>query len=235
MLPPEQRISSQIDGFRINLALVFRNKKKSSERWAKRHGAWLSHANTFTGIKCDAHLKWNDTGAAKEEKEEIVLDNALEWGETRIKFLSDHLDILDRKFGVLLQFQALLGIVVTILLSFKQRENIKLVWFSGSFQWWLYLLGVIGIFWLVGTILCLTGIRRIVWGDMGEAVAKKDPHHTEPPFVTDAEERHVGGLVDEIIERTAKFRLAVGTTIWNIFFLVLLAFAIFMSLLVPDA
>ena len=81
------------------------------------------------------------------------------WRATRIELLRGNLDLLDRKFGILLQFQGLLGIVASMLLGgFKDilaGDPIAIV-----------LLSLFGGLWFTTTFVCVRGVGRIRWGDL---------------------------------------------------------------------
>lgn len=121
----------------------------------------------------------------------------------RVAFLAVHLDILDRKFGTLLQFQALLPIAITLLLS-----GLRIVP-DARFR---VALGIFSLFWLINTVLCLQCLKRLAWGDLwryrGDPIAGEDDH--------------VNKLVPEIVLRTAEFRIAAAITTFEIILIALL-------------
>jgi hypothetical protein len=121
-------------------------------------------------------------------------------GDSRIKYVTDHLDVLDRKFGVLLQFQALLATSGSVIVTGLYKATLGQGDYSDGAK---YLLEVMCVLWVVDTLLCLAGIRRLVWGDMGPFDAKASANST-------AEAVQVGAFRAEIIKRTAKFRIAVA-------------------------
>ena len=149
--------------------------KWSKKLIARRCQMWDCHITRFTTLKCG-------NGPV---------------GDTRIKYVTDHLDVLDRKFGVLLQFQALMAatgsVIVTGMYKAAQGD------YSDGVK---HLLEAACVLWVIDTLLCLAGIRRLVWGDMGHFEATPGVNPT-------AEEVQVGAFRAEIIKRTAKFRVAV--------------------------
>jgi hypothetical protein len=82
-----------------------------------------------------------------------------------------------------------------------------------------------GLFWLLTTITCLVGERRLVWGDLGFI---GEQHFPWEDFKTEgktsetrskfeiAEEEHVKALIVAVAKRTNKFRLAMGLTYFNV-------------------
>ncbi|HWF02701.1 MAG TPA: hypothetical protein VHA06_03390 [Candidatus Angelobacter sp.] len=147
--------------------------KRGEEIIERRCNVWDAHINRFTILKCG-------TGQV---------------GDARLKFVTEHLDILDRKFGVLLQFQALLATIGSIIFTGLYRATQSQGEYSDGFKW---ILGSVCVLWIIDTLLCLAGIRRIVWGDM-----------STPSNPSVAEQIQVGALRTEVIKRTAKFRVAV--------------------------
>jgi hypothetical protein len=115
----------------------------------------------------------------------------------RITFLSGHLDILDRKFGTLLQFQGLLPIAITTLLS-----GMKVIP-NSSFR---RVLAAFTVSWLVNTAICLRGVRRLEWGDLWRYIGRP----------AEGEDNHIDRLIPEIVLRTAQFRIASAITMLEV-------------------
>lgn len=168
---------------------------------------WQKHVNIYAAIKHPAsHDKILKAGTPEH------------FQETRIKFLIEHLDILDRKLGMLLQFLALLATAVSLVLG-RLVDTSK--W---GHSWSQVLVGAIAAFWFVAIFLCLFGVRRLEWGDLGEDMRKgADISQSD---VQTAESVFVGKLISEVIRRTAKFRVAVYTTTLNVFLFFLLCASI---------
>jgi hypothetical protein len=105
---------------------------------------------------------------------------------------------------MLLQFQALLATAIGILLARADSS----VWEKTPFLW---AVGWLGAFWFSATLLCLFGVSRLEWGDLGEGldVAKQ----TE---INEAEHKYVRTLICEVIRRSAKFRVATWLTICSV-------------------
>jgi len=154
----------------------------------ERFENWKKHVNKFATIKC-------------EEKP---------WGATRIEFTAGHLDILDRKFAFLLTFQALLSGIITLAVNALKPESF---YQAGKLGIWLLVLLAIGfILWVVNTLLCLSGVRRVTWGDLWKTDATEE-----------AEKAHVDALLIEVVKRTAKFRVAVSLTVGSVLLITVLA------------
>jgi hypothetical protein len=105
---------------------------------------------------------------------------------------------------MLLQFQALLATAIGILLA---RADSR-VWEKTPFLW---AVGLLGAFWFSATLLCLFGVSRLEWGDLGEGLDVAT--QTE---INDAEQKYVRTLICEVIRRSAKFRVATWLTVWSV-------------------
>jgi len=156
--------------------------KWNQKLWQTRCRMWDCHITQFAVIQCEG-----DPVRA-----------------TRINFVKDHLDVLDRKFGVLLQFQALVATAGSIIFTGLYKAGDGNSDYSRSFK---HLLGVMCVLWVVDALLCLYGIRRLLWGDMWHF--KVDPGTHPTP-----EQVQVGALRTEVIKRTAKFRVAVTILVY---------------------
>src|SRR5438046_1428540 len=133
--------------------------------------AWEQHVNTF------------DLIASRGKPPRL--------GTKRIDFVAGHLDILDRKFSSLLTFHGLMASVVGLYLNVSLPHPIHHL--SSSFRrFWLV--------WTITTILCLLGVWRAKWGDLGGGPAQ------------DAERKQVLALIESVMNRTALFRLAIILT-----------------------
>ena len=140
---------------------------------AGRQKLWLEHVNTYARLK---HGTNTDP------------DN---WGTTRVDFLTLKLDIIDRKFSAILQFQGLLAIAVSIGLAVF-RDSLTLSWLLES------LVALFFLFWFGTFLISIRAVGRLFWGDMWkeEATAVK-------------EERHTRLMIICVIRRTARYRIAV--------------------------
>jgi hypothetical protein len=78
-------------------------------------------------------------------------------------------------------------------------------------HWFRFLAGLIAIFWFFGLFLCLWGVRRLEWGDLGENTSKAAAD-MEATDLSQAEQNFVNKLISEVIRRTAKFRVAISST-----------------------
>lgn len=143
----------------------------------ERIDAWIKHVNTYgyivSGGKCPPPF-----------------------GNERIRFVAGHLDILDRKFGILLTFHGLMATLAGLYLNFALPHPLRHIPF---------LFALFALCWLATTALCLLGLVRATWGDLG-----KDKNAAK------AEIRQVKILIEQVVSRTAMFRLAVPLTIIGI-------------------
>jgi hypothetical protein len=217
---------------------MFERHSGKPNRWPKRCDEWMIHATLFACIKGglspdgevsvvsdqDNQPEPTDTGAKKWE--------GPPWKEKRVTFLFEHLNILDTKLGMLLNFNSLLLIAINVLFGglynlvpkpFPADAHILVVSGVSAYFliWALAILSVVfGAFWLLITILCLSGERRLVWGDLGLIGRGKD----RPPLaefkdtrkLARAEEEHVQALVISVVKRTNKSRVANYLTIINV-------------------
>lgn len=106
-----------------------------------------------------------------------------------LRFIETHLNVLDTKFASLLGFLALLATGVGVVLSRQDLDSIKYLRWS-----------VVGVL-AIDVLLCLRGSLRVGWGELGA---------TNHP--TEAWEEHLRSLVDLLITRTARFRVATMLT-----------------------
>ena len=119
-------------------------------------------------------------------------------GATRIRFVAGHLDILDRKFGFLLAFHALIATVATLYINVTLPRPVH--GFPTPLHRFAYV-------WAMTTFLCLLGFSRAKWGDLG------GPEKG-------AEDRHVVSLIKSVVTRSAGLRLCVFLTVAEIVLLV---------------
>jgi hypothetical protein len=165
----------------LRIIFDFNRTGARKERFEK----WQEHVKKFATIKCGEQP----------------------WGATRIDFTAGHLDILDRKFAFLLTFQALLSGIITLAVNALKPESF---YQAGKLGIWLLVLLAIGfILWVINTLLCLSGVRRVTWGDLWKNDA--------------TEETHVEALLIEVVKRTAKFRVAVSLTVGSVLLITVLA------------
>ena len=125
----------------------------------------------------------------------------------RIDSLFQHLNVLDTKFGILLSVTTLLLIGFNILLA--HLKELLEPWQANRFEpRFSTLFAALGLFviWL-----CLSGVRRIVWGDLGEGIA--DPASATADLIQPAHDRHVRDLIVELAKRTNRFRVAMLATL----------------------
>ena len=123
-----------------------------------------------------------------------------------IRFVAGHLDILDRKFGILLTFQGFMATIAGLYLS---------VAFPHPIQSLSPLFIAFGCAWCITAIFCLAGMVWLKWGDLGTASSP-----------VDAEAEQINTLIGVVVKRTAMFRISVGFTVITI---VLLAVAVISS------
>ena len=152
----------------------------------ERAALWEKHVTMFAYIK---HGK--DSTSA-------------DWNSTRINFLIENLNIIDRKFAALLQFQGLLGIAVTVFVE-------ALIHIIMNDRAMIVFLGLFAALWFIDTFICMRGVGRIRWGDLWMS---EDTAH--------AEQECVRMLIRAVIGRTAIYRLAVLFTFLNGFALLLI-------------
>lgn len=172
------------------LCLLFGTQR--AECWQARSRAWRDHVTTFACIQC----RILPDGQA---------DPGNRWGDARITFITERLNIVDNKFNSLLIFQGFLATSVIFLLSLVPTAHP--IWDS----WWLRAaVGLLVLLWFSSTVLCLFGVvGRVVWGNLGGS--ENDCNA--------AEQEHVDELIEEVIRRTAKFRVAARLTSWSIWLL----------------
>jgi len=173
-------------------------------RWQQRCNQWETHVKVFTRI---------ERGSQSTEIASMA---------TRINFLFRHLDILDNKFGMLLNFNTLLLVAFNVVLNYLL--NVHLV--DYFFKWCGAMFGAC---WLLTIATCLVGERRLVWGDLGiidKRHVKWEDFAENPNLVNDAEKQHVRSLIVAVVKRTNKFRLAMLLTYGNV---ILMASAFIMA------
>jgi len=198
-------IDVKTDPFLPELGLFLISFAFGSKPWQARCKRWLTHVNVFASL----------SGAARTNK----------WQEARITFLMGHLNILDAKFNVLLTVNTLLLIAVNGLINSPLPARP----FGPNTTRFV---AVFWALWLVTTVICLIGERRLVWGDLG-LVGKRRPEWQElnklaevtnpeqPNDFKSAVEGHVNALIVAVAKRTNTFRVAVRLTYLNVIFSVL--------------
>ena len=169
--------------------------------WVVRFEAWEKHFAVYKRIRGEA-------------------DGDPEGG--RIDSLFQHLNVLDAKFGILLSFTSFLLIGFNVLLS--QIRWLIEPWHGNSlepfFFWSIVTLSTLfGAFGLEVIWLCLAGVRRIIWGDLGKDIA--DPVSATPDAIKGAHEQHLRDLIVELARRTNRFRVAMLFTRFQFFCLCL--------------
>ena len=85
----------------------------------------------------------------------------------------------------------------------------------------LVLAAILGVVWSFITFLCLRGVGRVVWGDLG---SPDDPSEqgdsSGPEHLRKAEKAHVKEMARCVVNRTARFRAAVLLTFIEIILLI---------------
>jgi hypothetical protein len=151
--------------------------------WTHRARQWWVHVTTCANIKLG--------------KQQNTFD-ANDYGSARIDFIVGYLDVVDRKLGAVLQLQALLAAVASLLLNglVKSGQSIATISVPPSLK-------AFGVVFLVNTMICLICVTHIYWGDL-HAVGEKT---------------YVKKLIHAVMMRTAGFRLAVPLTILSVILL----------------
>lgn len=207
------------------------DRQQKSPSWSERCDKWLLHATVFPYIKTKGGDSSND------EPEKQVIDKGIEfWGDARIAFLNDHLNILDGKINMMLTFNTLFLIAFNVLLNAlfsltpKRTPPQILHFVFDRYQLPALLLTCLtitfAIVWFCITFLCLLAARRIVWGDLGKGLSEStlqsliDPAGRLTGFNKEldiVETAHVRALIVAIVKRTNKFRIASYLTWVNVF------------------
>ena len=231
------KTDSYLDEFKLFVRSLyppdrFKRRTGKANRWPERCDEWYTHATIFAYIK--SGLSPNGGKAAVSEQDAKPGDTSAKewegplWKERRITFLFEHLNILDTKLGMLLNFNSLLLIAVNILFGGLYNlvpkplsTNAHILSLSGrDLIWTLAFLSVLfGAIWLLTTILCLLGERRLVWGNLG--LVERGQRQVKLGSLKDAsllkaEEEHVQALVIAVVKRTNKFRVSSFLTIMNV-------------------
>jgi hypothetical protein len=120
----------------------------------------------------------------------------------QLDYLGNHLAILDTKVSMLLTFLGLISI--TSFLSSVQSGRTHDPWLSP-------LTIILYVTWIIATLLCLWAVWQVMWGEL---------NRERPTSVSE----DIFGLIKTIIERTAKYRVAVSLT-----FVAVLSAAVFMA------
>jgi hypothetical protein len=125
---------------------------------------------------------------------------ANDWKFERINFLRGYLDVVDRKLGTILQLQALLAAVASLLLSALVKSGQSIATISIPLS-----LRVFGIIFIVNTMICLISVTDIYFGNLQDV----------------GESAYVKRMIHAVMMRTAGFRLAVPLTILSVILLAL--------------
>lgn len=171
-----------------------------NEKWDKRCCAWEQHFIIYKLIKAD------------DGKKGVRMDS-----------LFQHLTILDSKFNMLLAITSIAFVGFNILLAhlkdlmepFEATPYTVEVFLLSSVLSAVF--GALGL-WVIW--LCLTGVRRLVWGDLGRD--KPQAAQGDPNAVADAEEYYIKDLIVAVAKRTNRFRVAMAITWWNFWILCLI-------------
>ncbi|MEI9979112.1 MAG: hypothetical protein WDN23_08925 [Edaphobacter sp.] len=189
----------------------------------QRYQAWETHVDTFIRVKLTEPQPGKSEELMPSEQQK---EGCLFWHEHRIKFLIDHLDILDRKIGMNLQFQALLATAIGILLARADSAICQNPYFYGPAI-------VLSLTWFGATMLCLLGVYRLEWGDLGAKVDSTQQAISDAG-IDAAEKDYVKTLICEVIRRTAKFRVAICLTISSVVIFFVMCFTVSYRLVHPD-
>jgi hypothetical protein len=163
--------------------------------WALECDSWMEHVNAYAHLKCGLP---EDYDFKKPPTERL--------GDTRVRFLFDHLAILDGKFNLVLTFNSLLLLAMNILLGVlfnlvSTRPDVaSKIGEYRSFIAFVACEGLFGFSWMAVTIGCLVSLRRLVWGDLRKT----------------SEHEHVKQLIIAVARRTNAFRISVFATVLNI-------------------
>jgi hypothetical protein len=158
---------------------------------AQRQQLWQEHVNTYARLRHGA------------ESEPAA------WGTTRVDTLTVNLDIIDRKFSAVLQFQGLLAVAVSIGAAVF-RESLTAHWLLEG------LIALFALLWFVTFFMCIRAVGRLFWGDLW--------HDKE---LEQVEQMHVNNMILCVIRRTARYRLAVLLALSNSVTLLALLLVVF--------
>lgn len=159
----------------------------SSNAWERRYIDLYKHVSAY------ADIHQHSAGIAH--------------GTARIDFLLRHLDVLDTKFGFVLTFNGLLLTAVSLLAAHPLKSfKISLACLSlGSSFLPNFFLTIFGLIWFATTLICVVGLRRVIWGEMTG----------EKPLAGE-EDMQVRHLIRAAARRTNKFRIAMRLMIANV-------------------
>lgn len=121
----------------------------------RRKDLWLEHVDTFAKLKTNYYQVTEPTSETKTKQPLIPDPQHPLMGSARIDFVAGHLDILDRKFGVLLQVQALIAVTAGVLVNAFKDSLLPLLYGVGP---WAILVALT--FWLLALFLMFA---RICW------------------------------------------------------------------------
>ena len=152
----------------------------------ERGQLWEKHINTYIKIK------YGKDSTAKD------------WGASRIELLNFSLDVLDRKFSSILQFQGLLAIAMSVGLATLRG----IIHFGPPI---LLGMGVFVLLWFVIIFMSMRAVGRMFWGDLWRETCPAK-----------AEGSHVAMLIQCVIRRTSRFRVTIFLALTNGLILVLI-------------
>lgn len=178
-------------------------------RWKNRCNDWLTHITAQAALESGVGMPV--PGAVSVAR----------WGQTRIDIAFSHLDVLDTKFGFLLTVNTLLfsvpGLMAQVTSTALQGRwqllaprDVTLLWIA---------VGVFVALWFATTGICVSGLNRLVWGDFGLVYGVREPLESllaDPALLSTAEDQHVTQLLSAVVQRTAKFRLAMRCLVFNV-------------------
>ena len=101
------RVRVKTDPLKLEFRLAI--SRFSNPCWVDLCNSWMSHINAITCVKCNTQF---DFEAASGEQASRPA-----WGDTRIRLLFDHLNILDSKYNIILTFNSLLLIAFNVLFN----------------------------------------------------------------------------------------------------------------------
>jgi len=157
-----------------------------TDKWLKIE-KWRDHADVYTKI---ADSKANNLS------------------DIRIQFVAGHLDILDRKFGILLTFQGLMATIVTLYISAALPHPVTQL--PSDFKVFAWV-------WVLTTALCVAGMAWVRWGNLGSLQKIEDENGNVPvERLRKAEDGHVWSLLRSFRSRSVLYNCAVFFTLVGI-------------------
>lgn len=202
--------------------------------WPGRCDDWETHVTLFALTKCDlgpnsaSSLGTERSCNANNDGDPAVSrgkSQSVPWNATRIEFLFQHLTILDTKFGISLTFNSLLllaiNVLINILLNLLKSDG-HFIEVPHIYRTLLVSLTVsFGLSWILTTLLCLWGERRLVWGDLGllSQGNRLQLGRLTSEKIKEAEQKHVEALIMAVVKRSNKFRIVIVLTFVNVLIL----------------